>query len=62
MDRALAALVEELEAARERQALATLPYDEDSDLAWQAPEPPVLPYEGEVPEEVKRAAAARRRR
>lgn len=63
VDRALAALVEELEAERERQALEAMPYDEDPDLSWQPPATPApgLPYDGEVPDDVKRQAARRRR-
>ncbi len=61
-DQALAALLDELEGARERQALGAMPYDEDTDLAWEAPEAPSLPYDGEVPQDVQRLAAARRRK
>jgi hypothetical protein len=61
-DQALAALLDELEGAREREALAAMPYDEDADLAWEAPGTPGLPYEGEVPKDVQRLAAARRRK
>lgn len=61
-DQALAVLLDELEGDRERQALGVMPYDEDTDLAWEAPEVPGLPYDGEVPEDVQRLAAARRRR
>lgn len=61
-DHALAALLDELEGERERQALAVMPYDDDADLAWEAPRAPSLPYEGEVPKDVQRLAAARRRR
>lgn len=60
-DQALAVLLDALEGDRERQALGVMPYDEDSDLAWEAPEFPGLPYDGEVPEDVQRLAAARRR-
>lgn len=61
-DRALAALVEALEATREAAALEALPYEDDLDLAWEAPPGPPLPYDGEVPEEVLALAAERRRR
>lgn len=62
VDRALKALLDQLDAAQERAALEAMPYDEDSDLAWEAPRGPSLPYDGEVPAEVLRLAAARRRR
>ncbi len=61
IDRALSALLEALEAERDRQALA-LPYHEDPDLAWEAPPAPALPYDGEIPEDVIRLAEARRKR
>lgn len=62
VDRALASLLDELEAEQERQALHAMPYEEDPDLSWSAPAPPSLPYDGEVPADVQRLAAARRRR
>ena len=49
LDRALAALVEQLEAQREQEALATHPYEDDPDLAWQAQPGPDLPYDGPIP-------------
>ncbi|MCL4443419.1 MAG: hypothetical protein M1456_04930 [Actinobacteria bacterium] len=61
-DQALVVLLDELEGDRERQALDVMPYHEDTDIAWEAPEAPSLPYDGEVPEDVQRLAAARRRR
>lgn len=61
LDRALTMLIEDLEAERERAVLAALPYDDDPDLAWEAPPGPDLPYEGEVPEEVVQLARQRRR-
>ncbi len=61
-DKALVVLLDELEGDRERQALDVIPYHEDTDIAWEAPEAPSLPYDGEVPEDVQRLAAARRRR
>lgn len=61
-DQALAALLNELEGAREREALAVMPYHEDADLSWEAPVTPSLPYDGQVPEEVQRLAVARRRK
>ena len=62
LDRALAALVHELEAEREVTALAAHPYEHDPDLAWAAPAGPDLPYNGEVPPEVLALARRRRRR
>ena len=61
VDRALAALLDELEAERERQALDAMPYEEDPDLSWGAPRAPGLAYDGTVPPDVQRLAAARRR-
>lgn len=62
LDRALAALVDELEAEHERQVLDAMPYEEDPDLSWRPLAGSGLPYDGEVPEDVERLAAARRRR
>lgn len=42
-------------------ALHALPYEEDVELAWEAPPGPDLPYDGRVPAEVLRLAEARRR-
>lgn len=61
LDHALAALIEQLETRRELAALASHPYEEDPDLAWEAPLGPDLPYEGVVPDDVLAMAAARRR-
>lgn len=52
----------DLMGTQERAALVARPYEDDPDLAWQAPGSPGLPYEGEVPAEVLALAAARRRR
>ena len=60
LDRALAALIDELEGARELAVLEAHPYDEDADLGWTAPEAPDLPYDGDVPPDVVRLAAERR--
>jgi hypothetical protein len=38
--RALAAQIDELETEAEQRALAAFPYEEDPDLAWQAPSSP----------------------
>jgi hypothetical protein len=62
LDRALQALVNELESERELAALEAHPYDDDPDLAWEAPPGPDLPYDGDVPKDVIRLAARRRRR
>ena len=62
VDRALAVLLAELEAEQERQALEAMPCEEDPDLTWVAPPTPDLPYDGDVPVDVRRIAAARRRR
>jgi hypothetical protein len=61
LDRALAALIEQLEAEQEHAALAALPYEADPDLAWPVVPGPDLPYDGEVPAEVLRLAKRRRR-
>jgi hypothetical protein len=61
LDRALTALVEQLEAQRELSALADQPYEDDPDLAWQAPPGPDLPYDGAVPADVMKLAHRRRR-
>lgn len=60
VDRALAVLIDHLEAEQERVALAALPYEDDPDLAWEAPPGPDLPYDGEVPADVLRLAEQRR--
>ena len=62
VDRALVVLLDKLEAEQERLALEAMPYDDDPDLSWQAPAGPSLPYEGDVPADVLRLAASRRRR
>ena len=62
VDRAMAALARELLGEHERAAIAAAPYEADPDLAWQAPPGPDLPYDGEVPEEVRRLAVERRAR
>jgi hypothetical protein len=61
LDRALAALIQQLEEERESAALAAHPYEEDPDLTWEAPPGPDLPYDGEVPKEVTQLARRRRR-
>lgn len=61
LDRALAALIDEVEAAREVDALTRQPYEDDPDLTWSVPPAPALPYDGGVPAEVLRLAEERRR-
>lgn len=61
VERALVALIDELETQRELAALEAHPYDEDPDLDWETPTPTPLPYDGEVPEEVQALADERRR-
>lgn len=60
IDRALAALLDALEADSERLALDAMPYEADPDLAWEVPSRPDLPYDGEMPEDVQRLARERR--
>lgn len=60
LDRALAALIEQVEGERESAALLRNPYEDDPDLAWQAPFGPDLDYDGAVPEKVVALARARR--
>lgn len=61
LDRALLALIASLEGERERAVLERLPYESDPDLDWTVPFGPDLPYDGDVPGEVRRLAARRRR-
>jgi len=62
IDLALAALLRSLDGAREREALLDAPYEDDPELAWNAPTGPDLPYDGAVPTDVQRLAAQRRAR
>jgi hypothetical protein len=62
IDQALDALVEREISRRELQAIEENPSEQDPDLAWEAPAGPDLPYDGEVPADVRRLAARRRRR
>jgi hypothetical protein len=59
-DRALRALIDELDAERELSALDAQPYESDSDLSWEPPVTPGLPYDGPVPPDVVRLAKRRR--
>jgi hypothetical protein len=62
-DKALAALIDDLEGLRELAALARHPYDDDPDLDLpEAEEGGDLPYDGRVPPDVIRLARERRRR
>lgn len=60
LDLALAALIEQTEAEREAAALDAQPYEDDPELAWEAPTGPDLPYDGAVPADVLTLAEARR--
>ncbi len=62
IDRALSALITDLEAELELAALTANPYDDDLEVAWVAAPGPDLPYEGRIPASVTRLAARRRRR
>jgi len=62
VDRALAALIDQLETAHERAILAASPYEDDPDVAWDAPHAPALAYDGDVPPDVLRLAKQRRSR
>jgi hypothetical protein len=59
LDRALAALLDQLEQEREAAALDRHPYEGDPELAWEVPATP-LPYDGDVPKEVLELARRRR--
>ena len=60
VDRALAALIEQVDSEHERAALTAHPYDADDNLGWQAASVPDLPYDGPVPQDVRDMAARRR--
>lgn len=62
IDLALGALLRELEGSRERDALEDQPYEEDPEVAWEAPSGPDLPYDGAIPDSVTKLAAERRAR
>ncbi|MGI8684817.1 MAG: hypothetical protein ACR2MO_06970 [Acidimicrobiales bacterium] len=61
LDRALKALIDQLEEERELAALAAFPYEDDPDLDMATAPGADLPYDGEVPADVLRLAAQRRR-
>jgi len=60
IDRALAALLDQLDAEMELAAIERDPYHGDDELDWAAPPVPSLPYDGDVPADVLAAVAARR--
>lgn len=62
IDQALDALVQRELSERELAAIEVKPYEDDPDLAWVAPDGPDLPYDGEIPADVRRLAARRRRK
>ncbi len=62
IDRALQALIDELEGAAEVRALLAEPYADDPDLAGTVSMGPPLPYDGAVPKEVLARARAKRKR
>ncbi len=62
LDRALGALIYQLDEAQELAALAAHPYEDDPDLDWAPVPGGDLPYDGGVPADVMRMAAQRRRR
>jgi hypothetical protein len=54
-------LIQQAEAGRELAALAGNPYENDAELAWNAPPGPDLPYDGEIPKAIAELARRRRR-
>lgn len=62
MDRALLALIDEIEGQNEIRAIEAHPYEDDPELAWDVGDFPIIPWHGEVPKEVLALARARRRR
>jgi gamma-glutamyltranspeptidase len=61
IDQALEALIQRELARREVAAIEAHPYENDPDLAWQAPTGPDLPYDGEIPPDVRKLAGRRRK-
>jgi hypothetical protein len=59
IDRALEALLQELDGRHELEAIAAQPYEDDPDLAWATDPGPSLPYDDDVPPEVLRLAERR---
>lgn len=60
VDRALGALIDQLQSDYERAVLTAHPFESDEELGWQAPPGPDLPYRGAVPPEVAELAERRR--
>jgi hypothetical protein len=60
VDRALTALIQQLEREHEVEALASRPYEADGDLDWQAPFGPDLAYDAAVPADVSELVQRRR--
>ena len=61
LDRALKALVDEVEEAHELAVLAAMPYEDDPDLNWATAPGADPPYDGDVPADVVDMARRRRR-
>lgn len=61
IDQALGALVANVEAQQELEALDAQPYEADPELTWTAPPGPDLAYDGDVPPDVLELAEARHR-
>jgi hypothetical protein len=62
IDQALRLLLDHVQAERDLAAIRAMPYEEDPDLSWEAPPGPDLPYDGDVPSEVRALAEQRRGR
>jgi hypothetical protein len=62
LDRALAALIGQLEGAHEREVLTAQPYHEDPELAWEMSPGAGLAYDADVPPDVLELARQRRAR
>lgn len=60
IDRALKLLLDQVRSEREIAAIRALPYEEDPDLSWEAPPGPDLPYDGDIPADVRALAEQRR--
>ncbi|HEY8524986.1 MAG TPA: hypothetical protein VIL48_08495 [Acidimicrobiales bacterium] len=61
LDRALSALVDQILTDKEIEAITAMPYEDDPDLSWEAPPGPDLPYDGDIPADVRALAEQRRR-
>lgn len=60
LDRALGMLSDAVAAEAEQRALREMPYEDDPDVAWDAPVVPPLVYDGDVPPHVLELARSRR--